>query len=66
MHTNQSLEVMKKAGRKPLPEWKKRSHRLEVRLNNGEMNLLQSLADRQKMGLSETIRKAIEVAYEKI
>jgi hypothetical protein len=54
-----SLEAMKKAGRKPLPESKKRSHRLEVRVSKAELKQFEALAERMNAGLSETIRKAV-------
>jgi hypothetical protein len=59
MHTNQSLEAMKKAGRKPLPESKKRNNMLRIRVSKAELKQFEALANRMDMTISESIRKAV-------
>jgi hypothetical protein len=62
MHTNQSLEVMKKAGRKPLPESKKRSKLLNIRVSKAELKQFEALAKKHDTNVAQGIRIAVAQA----
>lgn len=59
MEITQSLEAMKKVGRPSLPESKKRSHFVGIKLSKAELKQFEALAERMNMTISESIRKAV-------
>jgi len=53
---------MKKAGRKPLPESKRRSQQVRIRLSKSELNQFEALAKKHKTNVAESIRIAVAQA----
>lgn len=59
MEITQSLEVMNKAGRKPLPESERRSKLLNIRVSKAELKQFQALAKKHDTNVAEGIRIAV-------
>jgi len=53
---------MAKAGRPPLPESKKRSQQVKIRLSKSELNQFEALAKKHKTSVAEGIRIAVAQA----
>ena len=53
---------MKKPGRKPLPESKRRNKLLNIRVSKSELNQFEALAKKHKTNVAESIRIAVAQA----
>lgn len=62
METTITTHDMKKAGRKPLPEHKKRNHFVGIKLSKAELKQFEALANSMNKSISETVRHAVAEA----